>query len=56
MRLLSSNLELIDAEGAPAYLESSNARNEPRYESVGFRRRGSFTDARRDPRDRDDVA
>ncbi len=43
MRLLASNLELIDAEGAGAYLESSNARNEPRYESVGFRRRGSFT-------------
>ena len=36
MRLMASNLELIDAEGAPAYLESSNARNEPRYESVGF--------------------
>ncbi len=43
MRLLASNLELIDAEGEPAYLESSNARNEPRYESVGFKRRGSFT-------------
>ncbi len=43
MRLLASNLDLIDAEGAAAYLESSNAGNEPRYESVGFRRRGSFT-------------
>ncbi len=43
MRLLASNLELIDAEGAPAYLESSNSRNEPRYESAGFARRGSFT-------------
>ncbi len=43
MRLLASNLELIDAEGAAAYLESSNTRNEPRYESVGFARRGRFT-------------
>ena len=43
MRLMASNLELIDAEGAPAYLESSNASNEPRYESAGFRRRGNFT-------------
>ena len=43
MQLLASNLELIDAEGAGAYLESSNARNEPRYESVGFRRHGAFT-------------
>jgi GNAT superfamily N-acetyltransferase len=43
MRLMAANLELIDAEGAAAYLESSNTRNEPRYESVGFRRRGTFT-------------
>jgi GNAT superfamily N-acetyltransferase len=43
MRLLAANLALIDAEGAPAYLESSNAANEPRYESVGFARRGAFT-------------
>ncbi len=43
MRLLAANLELIDAEGAGAYLESSNAANEPRYESVGFARAGSFT-------------
>jgi GNAT superfamily N-acetyltransferase len=43
MQLLRSNLELIDAEGAPAYLESSNSANEPRYESAGFRRRGTFT-------------
>lgn len=43
MQLLASNLELIDAEGVPAYLESSNASNEPRYESAGFRRRGTFT-------------
>jgi GNAT superfamily N-acetyltransferase len=43
MKLMAANLELIDAEGAPAYLESSNTANEPRYESVGFRRTGSFT-------------
>ncbi|HEY7836359.1 MAG TPA: GNAT family N-acetyltransferase [Solirubrobacteraceae bacterium] len=43
MRLLAENLRLIDAEGAPAYLESSNPANEQRYESVGFRRTGSFT-------------
>ena len=43
MRLLAENLRLIDAEGAPAYLESSNPANEPRYESVGFERSGSFT-------------
>jgi GNAT superfamily N-acetyltransferase len=43
MQLLAANLALIDAEGAPAYLESSNAGNEPRYESAGFRRRGTFT-------------
>jgi GNAT superfamily N-acetyltransferase len=42
MRLLAANLELIDAEGAPAYLESSNSANEPRYESVGFARLGAF--------------
>jgi GNAT superfamily N-acetyltransferase len=43
MQLLAANLQLIDAEGTAAYLESSNTRNEPRYESVGFRRRGTFT-------------
>jgi GNAT superfamily N-acetyltransferase len=43
MRLLAANLEVIDAEGLAAYLESSNSANEPRYESVGFRPRGSFT-------------
>jgi GNAT superfamily N-acetyltransferase len=43
MHLLRSNLDRIDAEGAGAYLESSNPRNEPRYESAGFRPRGTFT-------------
>jgi GNAT superfamily N-acetyltransferase len=42
MRLLTANLELIDAAGAAAYLESSNPANEPRYESAGFKRAGSF--------------
>jgi GNAT superfamily N-acetyltransferase len=43
MALLSDGLELIDAEGMPAYLESSNAANDPRYERLGFSRIGSFT-------------
>jgi ribosomal protein S18 acetylase RimI-like enzyme len=42
VRLLAQTLEQIDAERAPAYLESSNAANEPRYESLGFARTGSF--------------
>jgi GNAT superfamily N-acetyltransferase len=42
MRLLSDNLASIDTEHAPAYLESSNPVNEPRYESLGFVRTGSF--------------
>src|SRR5262249_16405692 len=43
MELLRANLAEVDAERAPAYLESSNSANEPRYESVGFDRTGSFT-------------
>ncbi len=42
MRLLAANLEQIDAAGAPAYLESSNPVNVPRYESLGFTAQGSF--------------
>jgi GNAT superfamily N-acetyltransferase len=34
--LLRENLARIDAEGSPAYLESSNPRNNPRYEALGF--------------------
>ena len=37
MGLLAANLEEIDAAEAPAYLESSNAANVPRYERHGFR-------------------
>jgi len=36
MALLRENLERIDADGMPAYLESSNPRNNPRYEVLGF--------------------
>jgi ribosomal protein S18 acetylase RimI-like enzyme len=42
MQLLSENLELIDREEMPSYLESTNPANIARYESVGFRRVGSF--------------
>jgi GNAT superfamily N-acetyltransferase len=41
--LLSENLALIDAEGAPAYLESSNPANDRRYERLGFKRMGEFS-------------
>lgn len=37
MGVLAANLEGIDAAGAPAYLESSNPANVPRYERLGFR-------------------
>jgi GNAT superfamily N-acetyltransferase len=43
MALLSENLERTDAEGFPAYLESSNPANNARFERVGFRRVGEFT-------------
>jgi len=36
MALLRENLDRIDAEKMPAYLESSNPGNNPRYESLGF--------------------
>lgn len=38
--LLADNLVRIDAEHAPAYLESSNPANHARYESIGFQRTG----------------
>ncbi|MFL5896761.1 MAG: GNAT family N-acetyltransferase [Thermoleophilaceae bacterium] len=43
MDLLRHNLALIDAEGMPAYLESTNPANDGRYESAGFRRVGEFS-------------
>jgi GNAT superfamily N-acetyltransferase len=43
MALLAQTLALIDAEGVPAYLESSNPANDARYERVGFRKVGEFT-------------
>jgi len=43
MALLADNLARIDAEAMPAYLESSNSANDPRYERHGFTRIGHFT-------------
>ncbi|HEY1834111.1 MAG TPA: GNAT family N-acetyltransferase [Solirubrobacteraceae bacterium] len=40
--LLRECLELIDAAGEPAYLESTNPVNVERYEALGFVRRDSF--------------
>lgn len=42
MALLADNLAEIDSEGMPAYLESSNPENDPRYERLGFERVGEF--------------
>jgi GNAT superfamily N-acetyltransferase len=42
MALLAANLATIDTEGLPAYLESTNPANLPRYERVGFRRIATF--------------
>jgi hypothetical protein len=42
MALLEHDLELIDAEGFPAYLESSNPANNDRYAGVGFQVVGQF--------------
>lgn len=42
MGLLAATLERIDAEGAPAFLESSNPLNTPRYERLGFSVCGEF--------------
>lgn len=43
MALLADNLARIDLEGLPSYLESSNPRNDSRYERHGFRRVGEFS-------------
>jgi len=42
MALLAESLARIDAEGAPAYLESSNPANNHRYERHGFEATGEF--------------
>ena len=42
MRLLADNLARIDAEGMPAYLESTNPANNDRYGRLGFEVVGSF--------------
>jgi GNAT superfamily N-acetyltransferase len=42
MGLLAATLERIDAEGAAAFLESSNPVNDHRYERLGFVRCGEF--------------
>ncbi|WP_374010708.1 GNAT family N-acetyltransferase [Leifsonia sp. LS-T14] len=41
-RLLAETLERFDAEGLPAYLESTNPANDHRYERAGFRAVGGF--------------
>jgi GNAT superfamily N-acetyltransferase len=43
MTLLHDTLALIDAEGKPAYLESTNPRNNYRYEKAGFKRIGAYS-------------
>jgi GNAT superfamily N-acetyltransferase len=43
MALLAHNLSQIDAEGLPAYLESSNPENDERYERLGFVKVGAFS-------------
>ena len=42
MRLLAHDLEQVDAEQLPAYLESSNPANNRRYASVGFEPHAEF--------------
>ena len=43
MGLLAANLAEIDAEGMPAYLESSNPANNARYRRLGFEARTAFS-------------
>ena len=55
MGLLSDGLVRADEEHRPAYLESSNPVNTPRYERLGFERIGSFCYPGADPADRPEV-
>ena len=48
MALLAENLRRIDEEHMPAYLESSNAANNHRYERHGFAKVGEFYPPERD--------
>lgn len=41
-QLVRENLASFDAQGLPAYLESTNPVNDARYERLGFRRTGEF--------------
>jgi len=50
MGLLAHDLELIDAEGLPAYLESSNPANNRRYAALGFEPIGEFSYPRNGPK------
>jgi GNAT superfamily N-acetyltransferase len=43
MALLAENLERLDAEGVPSYLESSNPANNRRYERLGYQQVGEFS-------------
>jgi GNAT superfamily N-acetyltransferase len=49
MALLRENLARIDAEGMPAYLESSNPANDRRYQDLGFVPVASFDAPGRGP-------
>ncbi|MGZ4171349.1 MAG: GNAT family N-acetyltransferase [Solirubrobacteraceae bacterium] len=43
MALLADSLARIDREGMPAYLESTNPSNDPRYARHGFEPAGRIT-------------
>jgi len=43
VQLVADNLELIDASGTAAYLESTNPANNARYERLGFTQIGEFS-------------
>jgi GNAT superfamily N-acetyltransferase len=43
MAMVETDLEAVDAEGMPTYLESTNPANLARYERAGFRKVGAFT-------------